>query len=442
MKPPAGTRDAESPGAFAGRATSPDFADAKPRRYELASEKPARLNPLLCGALYLFAFSLLYEYPARAIPVEINTVTGTLLLLAAFLQPRVALRRPPLAWWCFAGYLAASGILTLWGGTRQFGEGVKLFVQILQVLLICWVSFNLLRFPPVARRTLFSLIAACLILKALQRAGVLPAVDEMGHLYGRLTALGQDPNTHARLLALGTVSLLYLGFFDPARRWWTGVGAVPVLLLLGAGVIATQSRSGQLALGAGLVAFLFARGGFWIRSRNVLLVLLAVGTALGLMLRFGSGVQRFETALATGKMDKRELIYPTAWELFQERALAGWGPIENRYEIGARLPSVHLTKSDSRAIDTHNLLLETLTATGLLGTIPFVLGLLLCFFAAWKARDGPWGILPLSLLLVILTSNMGVNYIAAKADWLVFGFVLAAGRTPSRGSKRPEELPL
>src|SRR2546430_4868572 len=52
-----------------------------------------------------------------------------------------------------------------------------------------------------------------------------------------------------------------------------------------------------------------------------------------------------------------------------ERPLVGWGPVNNKYELGIRLDErIH------RRRDAHNLLLEVLTATGAFGAVPFLVG--------------------------------------------------------------------
>ena len=36
-------------------------------------------------------------------------------------------------------------------------------------------------------------------------------------------------------------------------------------------------------------------------------------------------------------MSGRENIFPAAWEMFKDKPLIGWGPIDNKYELGTRV---------------------------------------------------------------------------------------------------------
>ena len=51
--------------------------------------------------------------------------------------------------------------------------------------------------------------------------------------------------------------------------------------------------------------------------------------------------------------------------MISERPILGWGPIENQFEIGARIGE---EKKDRR--DAHNIVLDLMTSTGFLGAIP------------------------------------------------------------------------
>ena len=108
--------------------------------------------------------------------------------------------------------------------------------------------------------------------------------------------------------------------------------------------------------------------------------------------------------------------------MIAERPWLGWGPTENQYEIGKRIGE---EKKDRR--DAHNIVLELLSATGIIGAIPFLIGLVLSVASAWRARKGALSMLPLALLVTVLMGTMSGTWIAAKILWLVMGIALAAG---------------
>ena len=75
----------------------------------------------------------------------------------------------------------------------------------------------------------------------------------------------------------------------------------------------------------------------------------------------------------------------------------------------------------------HNLLLELLSTSGVIGTIPFLIGLGLCLRGAWRARRGPVGLIPLAMLAAVLTGTLSGTWIISKILWLALAVALAAG---------------
>jgi len=108
--------------------------------------------------------------------------------------------------------------------------------------------------------------------------------------------------------------------------------------------------------------------------------------------------------------------------MIAEKPLLGWGPTENQYEIAKRIGE---EKKNSR--DAHNIVLELLSATGILGAIPFLIGMSLCIGGAWRARKGPLHMFPLAFLTTVLIGCISGTWIASKILWLAFSIALAAG---------------
>jgi O-antigen ligase len=109
--------------------------------------------------------------------------------------------------------------------------------------------------------------------------------------------------------------------------------------------------------------------------------------------------------------------------MFLEKPVLGWGPVANTYELALRIGE---RERPLRA--AHNAVLELVTATGVVGAIPFLVGAWLCARAAWRSRRGPHGVLPLALFGSVLISNMSGDWIAAKLIWIVLAYALASER--------------
>ena len=110
--------------------------------------------------------------------------------------------------------------------------------------------------------------------------------------------------------------------------------------------------------------------------------------------------------------------------MFVERPGLGWQPLMSGHELGRRV--YHLSHSGGR--DAHNLFLHLLLEGGIVGALPFLVGLWLCGQSAWKARSKPLGLLPLALFCAVLASSMAHTDLRRKPFWLVLA--LASAATP------------
>ena len=415
----------------------PAHADTELINRAISNETQAHsqgANILVRLAFYGFVLSIPLEYPERTIPVELHTLTGAIFLAVALLQPRICFRRPPAAFWLFAIYLYVWSTLGLLIGTRDASEFYTMFLIYLEEVLLFWTAYNLMRNESIAKNSLLVFILACGVMALLVRFGSLESPPEYE---GRLTGMGQNPNNLAGNFALAILAVIGLAF--GANRQILKFRSMYLLLipLMGICLIHTTSRGGFMAFGIGLLAF-FLKGGD-ARSRFKTLL------ALPLLLLFfiwasyytGSMWNRYKTTVETGSMSVREEIFPDAWQMFLEKPLIGWGPVNNNYELAVRTAEEGRENPER---DTHNLWLEVLTATGLLGAVPFFAGVWICSRAAWKARALTFGILPLALMIALLVLNLSMNWILTKQTWLVFAFALASSSALPGPAKRPKSL--
>ena len=74
-----------------------------------------------------------------------------------------------------------------------------------------------------------------------------------------------------------------------------------------------------------------------------------------------------------------------------------------------------------------NILLDLLMEGGLLGAMPFLIGLGLCVRAAWTARVHNLGVLPLVWLTTMIIASMAGPWLGTKSMWLVLTLSLASG---------------
>lgn len=396
---------------------------------------------------YLFVCSIPFEFSdrdAKDFPIEVPTAVGALFLATALLQPRTSFGKLPRPARWFLAYLymflvaaAISGrdhVATIVNGADYWPEVVKMLASLVELLLIFWVASNLMRSKPVAERALMALAFACVVRAAMPFLGIMTTIHTVETGGARLSALGQNSNHAAMILSAGLVALVGLTF----GRYGSGlrriVGA-PLLGLLAVAVADTGSRGGILALGLGIMAFMFQGGSLGNRVRNMALAVFVIaGIAVA---AYQSEVMRnrFEDTLETGTLTGRERIYPAVVGMIRDRPLFGWGPANNKYELGLRLD-----ERVRRRRGTHNSVLEVLSATGIAAAIPFLIGTWLCLWSAWRAREGLDGTLPLALTVTVMASNMSGDWFITPLYWFALAYAVAA-RAHTYPASQPTRAP-
>jgi O-antigen ligase len=395
----------------------------------LPAAPPSGVQPVVRWALYAYIFSIPFEMPQRSIPVEIPTLVGSVFLLATLLHRRAAYRYFPAPLTAFATYLwvfVASALVNL--ASHELNV-LNFFLELLQALLLFWTTANLLSNEPVRIGALRALALACGLRAVLQVAGIASTQRALWTGGYRVSALGQNVNLSALILTAGLLAALALpNVRDPKRRGWPAAVRWPLVVVIAVAIVQTGSRGGLIALATGVMMFLLSGPTLWARVRNAVAAVLVLG-----MLGFGAYHSeamrnRWSATLEEGTLAGRERIYPALLVMLRERPALGWGPVENQYELERRLQDPGYIKRDA-----HNLVLELLTSTGFAGTIPFLIGLVLCLARAWRARRAR-GVLPFAMLLAILTGTMSGTWIVSKILWLVLAHGEAASRRPSLAS--------
>jgi O-antigen ligase len=397
----------------------------------LPQQEASRRTPgVLQGGLYLLVASIPFEYPERSIPLEIPTLTAAIFLLGTLLYPRRCYGRLPAPALWFGVYLLAF-LLSVAVSGEHIPEAVSEFVVVLQAILVFLAASNLMQDERVASRALSVLVGACGVRAALPFLGLGKTSDAVWTGGERISALGQNANSAAMILAAGLVTLIGLTLVRKRRSTGGLVLAGLLAVLLGMAVLETGSRGGFAALLGGVLVFALAADTWRQRLRNGVIALLAVTLLILATLRLPVMKNRLADSLTTGNMAGREQLYPALWTMFLERPVFGWGPITNTSELAIRIGE---RERSNRA--AHNLVLELLTAGGLVGALPFFFGVWLSVRNAWRARMGRHGVLPLALLGTLFIANMSGDWIASKLLWLVLAYAFVSVRWTATARQR------
>src|SRR5215470_4143403 len=405
------------PGAFANRRQVKGYLAKRPNY--------RAVHPLVRRAFYVFIFSLLFEWPDRPIPMEIPTLIGFIYLALTLLRPKVCYRRVPKELCFFAAYICYFALLC--GFVRRQGDAIRLLTLMVQIFFLMWSGYNLMRYERIMKTALMTLVISCSALSVMQLLSVATTSIEDFYEGTRISVLGQNPNNMANNISLGLVALM--GFAFGSNKTWLRAKyvAAPLAIIMVGAIIDTGSRGALLALGIGFAAFAIRGKTLWAKAKSLVIVLAVLGGLVLAVLQTPSLVSRYEQTLNGNDMAGRENIFPTAWGMFKEKPFIGWGPIDNMYELGRRLQVMYggpVGPDGSK--DTHNMLLDVLTSTGLFGTVPLLICVILCLLAAWRARRGSQGALPIVMVITVILINMSGNWIASKLDWLMMACALAS----------------
>ena len=413
---------------MAEHAIAQPFVSMSPKRdgdLRTLAEAPtipdARVAPIVRLAFYGYVATIPFETVNLGIPVELTAISLSLLLLTLVFQISLCLRKPPVAFICFFIYLAIFAMPVLTEESSFTNEASWQLVVLTQLVVMCWVSFNLMKSEQVARTAITVFAVSCVLLALLQVAGVSETTTNYEESIQRTTSFGFHPNNLARMFALCflvLVGLCYGGMRNPIKAR----GIVWIMFAVVAfAIIETGSRGGLLALMAGLSFIVLRQGDIKAKIRNVIVLL--AGFGLFAFMAFESDVfrGRFDKAMNDGDLARREQIYPTAWAMFLEKPILGWGGKDSEFELGTRL-----AHEEEVSKNPHNLFLYVLVATGVAGTVPMLLGLLLTAGVAWRERKGPRGVLPLSLFSTVMVANMSGLWLHNKMHWFVIAYTLSS----------------
>jgi O-antigen ligase len=379
------------------------------------------LTWVVLATYYAFLFSIPFQTVDIGLAglATISRLIGYLFMVTTFLKPRLCYKRPTAAFYCFAIYLvifSSAGLFAVLTEQLTFDWGQ--LQTLIQLLIFFTVSCSLLsQSDRILRRALLTFAASCIVLAVAMALGFAsdPAME------GRVTALDENPNAIADVLVFGILALtgLAYGRGQVSRRARAYFWLFSAFMFLA--VIRTGSRGAILALLIGFLVFTLKRARINYRLKVGVVIVLAAVFVVIVSNSIESVSERWQKTFEEGDTSGRDQIYDQGWQMFLEKPVYGWG-IGHQRELGSRL--------GLPTRDFHNLYLHVLTQVGLIGAVPFFLGLLFCCVSAWKARKTVQGILPTAMILSLLAISAKGTTMTDKSLWLVLAYVTAAGTYP------------
>jgi O-antigen ligase len=397
--------------------------------------------------LLLFVFSIPFEmFPSRftSDSLSLAKIAGALFIgvyltyYNPFSRTRPLPRFPRAMSW-FVGYLGVFALNGFFSAPGFFDPLFSRLLTMVQLTVLFWVVTDLLRDEGLARKAFltYALSTSAVALGMLVGLSGL-SVTYKTNLGARMSSGAFNPNTLSVLIVMAVLILMGLYLIEPPLRFrkvWLAALAVPLFPAL----LSTGSRIGVVVFVLGFLVFLLPSRRYRGKTTVPILAVLAIGAICYFISQNSMVLSRLEETYETGHLSGRLGIYTEAIEMISEQPLFGWRPVEFWYELGRRVHGYWKIR------DAHNLYLHLLLEVGLAGAIPFFIGLWLCACAAWRGRNGSFGLLPLALVLTVIASNMSGTDVARKHLWFVLAIAaaaepIAARRRASVGS--PADAPV
>jgi O-antigen ligase len=241
-------------------------------------------------------------------------------------------------------------------------------------------------------------------------------------LQGRFTGGGGDPNVQAAgfLVAM----FLCTGMWSLARTRLARVSLLIAFITVAVGFFATQSRGGFISLGfAAVTGFVLMP-----RQRKRLLGLAgAAGVGFAMIAAVSPGAVARITDIGGGSSGRSDL-WAVAWRIFSDHPWHGIGisnfqTVEPHYTLkSGALARVELIAEVPHYV--HNVYLQLLTETGIIGLAIFLIVIIGCLRASWLAarrfdaigRVG-YGDLARAVLMGELAMLSALFFISDGEDW-------------------------
>jgi len=328
---------------------------------EIHTGKPPASYWLLLTFVLLLYANLPFVLPASEVlrPAMVIALLGVLALLS---QTAFGSRTFDFAFpegGLLIAFLGAAGLSCFSALWPQYAFGF--FTTLLKMGVVYFVIVN----SAMTKRTLQGVMTAMVV------GGVFPAIGTLRNyalgdvVEGRTAWVGIFANPNE--VAYSLVILLPLAaYLISERRGIMRIALVAISLIYIPAIFVTFSRGGMIGLGAVAIIYAWRKRIVWLQ---ILMVVMVVGGMLAAS-RFWSRGEGFSKLSDDVSFQERVATSQAGFEMFIDHPLLGVGLACSSIAWPLYAPAGLLTRG---AIITHNTLIQSLSETGILGFVPFVL---------------------------------------------------------------------
>jgi len=374
--------------------------------------------PLIVSQSMLFPFITGKNFFFRII---VELITGAWLVLAA-MNPAYRLRRNPLSL-ALGAFLGVIVLATVFGSNPAMSfwsnfERMEGLITYLHLGALFVVSSSILRTPRDWAYFFHGSLAVSLVVTfyaLLQARGLAVIAGDyrpyawfgnsiylaeylLFHFFITLFFFVRSQEVWARLDLAGVLAFEgYIFFIAASRGAFVGLMAGTVVVLMGF-LVKTASHNVRKGIVGGFVALLLSVGFIFYQPDNILT-------------RHVEVLERLVSVSPDSlKSDPRILIWGIGWHAFLERPLLGWGP-GNFVDPYSRFYNPALHGNEPWFDRVHNMFLEWLVATGIVGFCSYLVVFGVAFFTLWRSVQQK----KLEWRLGLFLASTGVAYLVQNA---------------------------
>lgn len=242
-----------------------------------------------------------------------------------------------------------------------------------------------------------------------------------GLFEGRFTIFGMNENILGLTLCISILTLLSIvfenNFFLDKKRYLFLV-MVPFLFVL---MLNTGSRGAFISLLLGISSFLYFKKSITPLKKYSILAITVFTSILLWFLFLKTSVigERLLSSVNEGDLGSRELIWISIYDVIVNNYIIGIG--ETGY-------AEKMMNWFNDVPSPHNVFIEIICYTGLVGLIVFLIFLKRLYYNARKINLQEGGILSLALFFPIIITMLSGQLLDSKLIWVLFAFI--ASNTP------------
>lgn len=370
----------------------------------------------------LFLSSPLFSSFSRNVIGSMSRITGVIFVIASLTNLKYIKKlrlSQTIYWFIFIFVYIASYLINYY---YNFSISLISILSIPWLILLFFFNIGILNNTRIRHQSILLLMVSI---------GVCSILQLLGYAFSRTTsmvfsstslirvsAFGNDPNLSGAQYAVGLIISIFtiIGLIKSNKQIRILSVIIGFSCLLA--MVQTGSRGAVLSFGIALLALVFVKGSLKQKATTTFFVFVVLIGLIELILLNEGFRIRFTETIEYGDLASRQYIYEESFYIFFEQPLIGFGPFNNIIILGS--------KFGKPVLDTHNTLLWVLTSSGLLGFIPFFLGLVSIGVNSFKSILNLSNIVYFSLFLLTIIFSQTVSFHQSKLFWLILAFASSA----------------